>query len=110
MTKRKCYWCKREIGIPLSDFHEVDGQAVSFKGGTAICACPNHQKEMLEYMEKQLLINNQEAAKGVECIGQHRVARQHTPKSGSNPVAPRKSLNKKEGFHRQPYKESWLER
>ena len=43
--KRKCHYCEATTSKTLTDFCEIGWEAISFNGGKAICACPNHLEQ-----------------------------------------------------------------
>ncbi|MDO8623206.1 MAG: hypothetical protein Q7R52_03075 [archaeon] len=55
MVKRKCQYCDKIINRKLDDFHEIAWEAVSFNRKKAIVSCPDHHKEMLEYIRQKTL-------------------------------------------------------
>lgn len=44
--KRKCAYCEKTTNKSLSDFYEIDWEAISFNGRKAVCACPVHSKRL----------------------------------------------------------------
>ena len=44
--KRKCHYCEATTSKTLTDFSDIGWEAVSFNGSKAICACPQHTKQL----------------------------------------------------------------
>ncbi len=53
--KRQCKYCNETTNKSLSDFHEIDWEAVSFSGRKAVCACPKHTKKLELDMKNALI-------------------------------------------------------